>query len=292
LLYCSAMPHLAYSATVLLADDPKWTDQWTAYGTVGLAVVTVLGLGLSLWGERRARKIGDKRLREEQERAQEDREAAEQRLREEREESDRRIREERAAADHRQLRERQIKNATELLHRIADLHPYLPVLPLLRGHRSSRDPFADRLAECRDAVLSLQRGAETEVHALHNRQAAELYRTYVQLVLAVREGSWAQQLDQLKHPELGQAQEKLCARIEGDLRRFALYVRLWLEVLIEGDEIPQDVLGPLASVGSPSIPVLGNPPEYGAFWNPQSIPPRWYDYLQLDPGDPQFRPLR
>lgn len=290
--YGSAMPPLPCQASMLLADPPKWTDQWTAYGTVALAAVTVATLVATLWLAHRDRKDAAARLAEEQARARTDRAEAEQRLREEREEGDRRIREEREAVENRQLRERQIANAAALLHRIADLQPYLanvPVLASLNSRPRVSPEFADR--EALDAIIRLRHGAQAEAYALHNPRAAGLYRAYVQLVVAAKVGAWAEQLRDVEQSDRNELLRTLAKRISGDLRRFSLYVQLWLEALIEGREIPEDVLGPFASTGSPSLPVLGRPPADRSLWNPQSVPPLWFEHLQLDPEDPQFRPL-
>lgn len=281
---------IAVSPAATTADAPKLTDELTAWGTVGLAAVTVVALIVTIVLARRDRNDARERLEAEQRRAEADRADSDRRLREEREAADQRLRDERALADLRQVRERQIANASALIQRISTLVPHIEVA----AHPPMIDPRqkTSAQAECDLAIRSLQEGARTEALALSNPAATKLYMTLTHLVVSARSGKWVEQLTERAGGHLVPEQRTAARdRVARDLRNFARYVRLWIAALIDGAEIPEDVLGPFESAGSPLVPILGAE-SHSPGWAPQSFPPRWNEDQQVDPDDPQFRPAR
>jgi hypothetical protein len=140
-----------------------------------------------------------------------------------------------------------------------------------------------------EAVQSLQLGAHTEALALQDQTATDLYRGFVALVTTAYQGTWASAAERLEDG----VRTVLYKRISGDLRRYAIYVRLWLKTLIEGGEIPAGALGPSAHLDLPVLPILGRRPVNEVLWAPLAplvYPPGWAQAIQADPDDPEYRP--
>lgn len=232
---------------------------WTAIGTVSLAGVTFVTLLFTIYQARQERR-----------RAATDRATADQRLADERAAGEQRIRDERAHADDVRRRERLLDNASVLMHRVAELQPYLPTVPgtTLRG-RAGTVPIRGGISnsvpndeECRAAIASMRHGAWTEASMLGSgeaaQSAADRYRRLVRLVDEVA---------------LGSAQ--LPDRDIDSLRHYAMWVRITLRTLAASETVPT-IYG-----GSAETPLLGLA-EHMPAWLPNPIPDGWNDESEVD----------
>lgn len=306
-----SLPALDPSAapTAPAADAPKWTDVWSAFGTLGatafalIAIVVTIVLAAQAQKKATAQRQEDgreaARLRQEDlqrateqreedlrraaelrqedlDRAAQDRQEADQRLRDEREAADRRLLQERADWDRRQIRDWQAASASALLRRISAIQPHLDRVALLhevRGMYGLTPPTEDQV---RHAVEQLQQGAHTEALALGSAVGTELYRNLVTLVVSA---SSAVRL--LRSEGASIDVNSMAARIGACLRAYCRYVRLRLCELIETGVIPPETGG---------VPSLRLAATGGAAWSPQNQPLGWREDTDTDPDDPQFQP--
>jgi hypothetical protein len=278
-------------AVILTAspDSIKWTDEWTAVGTVALAAVTVATVIVTVFLARRDRKDQAARLEDERRRGEVERAAAEQRLREERDLADERLREERDAAERQRFRERQINIAAMLMERIAALHPFwrraaVPAYQYIPGR--------DVVAEAAEAAIeSLQAGARSDALMLGDPVCSQLYITLARLVASAHTGQWLKKASEALGHDLEAAERNaLVERTTHDLRRYSRYVRLWLAKLIAGEPVPEEAFGPTGLRGAPDAPFL-NGQHATLYWSPMLVPDGWQDDTSVDADDPQFRPM-
>jgi hypothetical protein len=249
---------------------------WTAIGTVALAVVTFATLGYTIFSTRYDRRAADNRAAHDREAAMQrearDRADAEQRLREERYVSEQRIRDERAVAAEVQRRDAQRTSAIELIRRVAALQPLMNSVPALaqREQASSArrklaelpvSPHEFRDLECRAAIESLRLGAWTEAAMLGTGDAAVTAADrYRQLVRLVDEAA-------LTTPHRDRDVDALL--------NFATWVRITLRMLAD-DEIIPSIYG-----GAAETPVLGSGDSMPA-WTPSPLPPEWVDEVSVN----------
>ncbi|MER7674675.1 hypothetical protein ABTY61_40315 [Kitasatospora sp. NPDC096128] len=254
-------------------DAVKWTDATLAEWTVVLALATIALVITTIW-------ITSTDRRRDNRQRQADREEAARRLAEERAEIDRRVAEERKAAEDRATRQRQVAAATSLLQRIADVDPFILLVPTL--HKQTQGtPGAAAYEEARDAVGNLKKGALAEALALHSPTGTRLYQALVQLYLAAVEGRWSRVT-----PNVTQT---LTDRAAQDVRHYTRHVRLCLHLLIEEGTIPTDALGP--NPEEPNIPDLARSVDDDRDpWLPVGwTPPGWDLDSELDQMDPNRR---
>jgi hypothetical protein len=203
---------------------------WTAIGTVGLALVTSVGLVIS-----------------------------EMRLREERARSDRAMQKEREEAADVRRRDRQRVDAIELIRHLTILQPLLtgvPALALRERRGSSPFPGAHSFTgpedlEARAAVELLRRGGWTEAALLGPdgaaREAADRYRQLVRLV---------------DEATLSQPGDKRDLVIDA-LSNYSTWVRMSLQGLAENETVP--TIGD----GARKFPDLGQEPGEAWKPNPE-----------------------
>ena len=118
-----------------------------------------------------------------------------------------------------------------------------------------------------EAVRSLARGGHSEVWGLGDTCAAEQYRKLVHLVLSAAATNMPADLR---------------ARASGDLRRYALWVRVSLESLTE--------TGNSLDPGIPSWPDLTRMPTNDVPWQPSNPSQAWQLAILHEPGDPAYLP--
>lgn len=272
-------------------------DPLTGWATVALAVAAVATLIYSASIARRDRRDADRRLREQRDyddqRATWDRADAEARLAAERRAADQRLADERAHMEEMRQRERQQDSATRLLVRIADLLPLMNQVPnvlqtnrapgVLRAHRLPQElgPVGDEpTVECERAVDGLRFGGFADLPGLRDARATEQYRALVHLVLTVARN------EQRHENEAGQeAQREHSGLVALDLWRYATFVRLSLEHLIEQGES----LDPGEGGAGVSFPMLNRRPADKSSWFPPNVPQGWQEAVSRDPNDPQYR---
>jgi hypothetical protein len=238
-----------------VAPAPASWD-WTAIGTVALAVLTFATLLYTIIAATSERR-----------QAARDRADPEERLREERAASERRILDDRKHADEVRRRERQIANATELIGRIADLQHYMGVLPAATfGRRRPPDRPKDHLQELGEqelliAIRSLRRGAWAEGAMLGAsdaaRRASDRYGRLVQLVYQATGTPF------------------LSSRDTDTLLNYSRWVRISLRTLADNETVP------LIQGGSPEYPLLGLA-EHMPAWVPHPLPAGWDDEADID----------
>lgn len=251
----------------------KWTDVELAHWTVVLAIATIALVATTIWITSTDRRR-DSRQRKS------DREEAAERLAEERAEIDRRVAEERKAAEDRATRQRQVVAATSLLQRIADVDPFIKVVPNL-DRQLQGAPSAGAYEEARDAVGNLKKGALAEALALHSPTGTRLYQALVQLYLSAVDGHW-RRVTRDSTPTFEE-------RAVGDLRHYTRHVRLCLYQLINDGAIPVGALGPDSD--EPDVPNLARPLDGDSDpWAPTAwTPPGWDLDSELDLTDPSRR---
>ena len=269
------MPWFSTEVALLRATLRGVSWNWTAIGTVALAVVTVVGLGVTIYYARRDRRDAEQRAdrerRDAEDRSKRDREDAERRLREERQLSEQHLREERQHAAEVRRRDRQAANATELMRRVSELQPRLGTVPSLTlRERAGPNPVLrqdDSLLrarwDARQAIDSLRHGAWTEAAMLGAsdaaREAAVRYRHLVRLVdQATLGSSWSD-------------------RDADSLSNFATWVRISLRSLAEDETVP-----PIRS-GAPEGPEPQSGDESPPVWKPDPLPPDWEDESRVNP---------
>lgn len=266
-------------------------DPLTGWATVALAVAAVATLIYSASIARRDRRDSDRRIREQRDyddqRATRDRADAEARLAAARRAADQRLADERARMEEMRQRERQQDSATRLLVRIADLLPLMNQVPgVLHSSRAPEGigPLADEpTVECARAVEGLRFGGFADLPGLRDAIATEQYRTLVHLVFTVARNDYRHE------DEAGQeADEERSELVALDLWRYATFVRLSLEHLIEQGES----LDPGAGGAGVSFPMLARRPGDKSLWFPPSVPQGWQEAVSRDPNDPQYRPAK
>ncbi|WP_216216884.1 hypothetical protein [Amycolatopsis aidingensis] len=272
-------------------------DPLTGWATVALAAVAVATLIYNARTARRDRRAADRRLMEQRayddQRATRERADAEARLAAERRAADQRLDDERAHIEKLRQRERQQDSATRLLVRIADLLPLMKLVPNVV--RTNRVPGAVRTPRfphysgplldeptvvCERAVDGLRFGGFADLPGLHDTRATEQYRTLAHLVLTAARNEYRH-----KNEADQQAQQEHSELVALDLWRYATFVRLSLEHLIEQGES----LDPGEGGEGVSFPVLNRRPGDKSLWFPPSVPQGWDEAVTRDPNDPQYR---
>jgi len=223
------IPEAASPAAHVTSSAPGITDWLTGIGTVSLAVVTVVTLGITIWITTTDRR----------------------------------------GAEEARHRERQQDSAGRLLVRIAALIPHCDLVPgVYKGISTlpGQPGHNWRRMQCYEAMRALEFGAHAETSGLGDPRGAGQYRELVHLVITAAQG----------------VPRELHKRAGVDLRRYAIFVRVSLEHLIEA--------GQSLDPGQPAVPLLlRNPPEDSP-WQPDNVPMPWRDALGREPGDPLFRP--
>jgi hypothetical protein len=252
-----------------LADGSAVAGWLTAWGTVATAVGAVIAVAVTVALARRDRRRHASEMKEEFKRADRDRADAEQRFQEEVSRSEKQVREEREYADAVRRHERQQESLARLLATIADLMPWWDEVPNLYSDPNpmSRSQIQRaRWAECAEAIRSLRSAVHAQLAWVSDARAAEQCRTLAHLVQTASRGI------------PGEVRE----RTAQDLRRYAIYVRVSLERVSNGEES----LDP----GSPDVPVLGRASSQTAPWCPENAPFEWTEAIRQEPGDPSYQP--
>lgn len=238
---------------------------WTAIGTVFLAVVTLAALVTTIVVTRQDRRRADEQAERERSEAAKrearDRADADMRLQQERDASEQRIREEREQAAKIRRREAQRAHAIELIRLVALLQPLMASVPgvaVREAAGSSPFPRGSSFTRPRDgeawaAIESLRIGTWTEGAMLGGagaaRQAAERCRQLVRLVDEAARTTGLQDRD------------------VDSLLNFGTWVRISLRMLA-GDETVPPICG--ESAESPVLGQVDLPP-----WVPNPLPPEW-----------------
>jgi hypothetical protein len=239
---------IALYAARTTASGISWN--WTAIGTVALALATFAALGYTILATRRDRA-----------QAARDRAEAEKNLREERAAGNGRLQAEQAHDADMRRRDRQIANAAALVARVAEIRSHMDGVPnaYLRASFSSLggSPVARRLDEPETlaAIASLKHGAWAEAAMLGTGKAAEVaagrYRRLADLVDdAASEGSSTQDRD------------------IRSLKNYARWVLITLRMLAENETVPP------FTEGARAYPSLGDE-EVKRAWRPDPIPAQW-----------------
>jgi hypothetical protein len=224
-------------------------------GTVSLAVLTFVTLLYTIIATTLERR-----------QAATDRTTAEEHLKAEREAGEQRIRDERAHADEVRRRERQATRVVALISYIADLQPFMNVLPAASSHIRISGRFPDHLQEMGErelitAIRSLRRGAWAEASLLGTSDAAKAAADrYYQLV-------------RLVYKAIGTVTTP--SRDVNTLLNYSRWVRISLRMLAENETVPP-IYG-----GSPELPILGLPDHMPA-WLPHPLPPTWEEEAVVD----------
>ena len=197
---------------------------------------------------------------------------ADERLERERVDAEHRLRDEREFAEALRVRERQAECAAWLLVQIDDLQAaasdVMGVLTLPPGRPD--------LDAARGVLRNLQRSAHTSAVLLGDTETQGRFRTLVQLAFAAGQ-------DDREESEMDEdSYELLRARTGGDLRNYAIFVRLSLWALIDGEPIPDP--------GYPQYPNLNRVADHVP-WHPTNVPQGWDEAVQTDPGHPRFRKI-
>lgn len=271
---------VALAASARAASGPTTADWLLAWGTIGLAVITLVTLLATIIITRADRRRDNTRFAEERARAEQDRADADQRLNEERNAADQRLREERAYAEQVRLAERRATAVAGLLDRIAELQTFAGFIPLLQGiafslvrsrvlgfgsgQETTANPVLLRTIE---AIISLQRGDRVEAVMLGDSGATDQYRNLVHLVLTVQGGA---------------VPTEFHTRAVLDLVHYAIFVRCSLQNLVAA--------GKILDPGYPPMPELTRPTDTVS-WSPQNVPSDWMgEIAQTHPEDPQYQP--
>ncbi|RPE27305.1 hypothetical protein [Kitasatospora cineracea] len=274
-------------------DAPKWTDIWSALGTVGATLFALAAIAVTVVLAQQDRKkaaqqrhddgVEAARLRREDlqraadqrtedlARAAQERAEADQRLLGERAAADQRLAQERADWDRRQVRDWQAVAATGLLHRIAEIQPYIEDVALINFVRIKG---GNRAEHVHLAIQRLQQGAYTDALALGSEAGTQLYRSLVSLVVSAPD---VLQALGRENPSLHKGNASVA--IGAHLRAYCRYVRLRLCQLIETGVIPPDTSG---------VPSLRLAATGAGAWTPVDQPPGWQEDTNTDPDDPQF----
>ena len=239
---------IALHAAKVTSSSISWN--WTAIGTVALAVLTFATLLYTVLATRRDRA-----------QAKADRQDAEKRLDAERKAGDERVEAERKYAEKVRRRDRQIANVAALAGRVAGTQAHLAAIPgavhrIGQGGQTTKDALA--------AIWSLRLGAWTEAAMLGTDKTAEAAADrYRALVALLGEASNAQLAN--RYPE----------RDMDTLRNYVRWVLISLSNLAEDETVP--TLAP----GFPEIPLLGLAEDMPA-WLPDPIPAEWDDMARAD----------
>jgi hypothetical protein len=264
-------------------------DPLTGWATVALGAVALATLVYTLATAKRDRGDADRRLKEQHDfddrRAQRDRADAEARLVEERKASDQRLESERAHMEQVRQRERQQDSGTRLLGYIANLLPlmgHVPYVFIRSGSTQTSGVRGDQAdVECELLVQRLQLGGFADLPGLRNAQATEQYRILVHLALTAARG------EHHRDDDTGDTARKRAANLAAlDLSRYATFVRLSLEHLIEHGES----LNPGDGGAGITFPMFTRRPGDGSAWSPSNVPQGWQNAVSRDnPNDPQYR---
>jgi hypothetical protein len=230
---------------VHLAHNTHWGNIFTSIGTVALACIAVLTIAVTAWLAARERS------------------AANERLLLERQQADDRLRDEREHADRARFLERQSFAVAALLDRIAEIQIAANELV---GVDAGYPIKSGRQGHAQDVLASLQRAAHTEALMLGDEDAASRVHVLVRLALSAA------------RYDGGASEER--KRWVGDLRNYAIYVRLTLKGLLDGQ--------PIGDPGTPQYPNLLRTHDQ-SLWVPTNTPANWSDAVQTDPEHPQFR---
>jgi hypothetical protein len=174
----------------------------------------------------------------------------------------------RRRADRERRRDRQQDAARRLLGLMSALIPHMWVVPGV--HLAAVSPFMNRpganplTGQVAAAVFELEYGAHAEVAGLGDARAAGQYRELARLTMDAAVG--IRGVDG--------------RRVAGDLRRYALFVRVSLENLIEN--------GQSIDPGNPAAPKLDRPGDQTDLWEPEHKPQPWLDALKREVNDPLY----
>jgi hypothetical protein len=236
------------------ATEPNWADILTALGTVGLALTALLTIEIT----RRQRNAAEAARKT-------DRAEADARLEEERRAAEQRLRDERDFAERLRRHERQAASASLLLDVVAELQEVARnVVGLLNVGPQNLTPERRQTLQ---VLRGLQRAAHSTAATLGDAQVGERFRTLVRLAIAAAGDESASGNDQAR------------ARTEADLRNYAIFVRLSLQGLIDGQ--------PIVDPGYPPYPNLARRSDVTP-WHPQNVPSGWDDAAQTDPEHYRF----
>lgn len=263
--------------TLITAVDssPRWTDVWTAWGTVALAGATLLLATVTVGVYFADRVRSNKILRSDRRRAEADRRTAMRRLQDERTQAAERLHEEREIAERRlsaerewaatqRRRERQIEAAGELLEYMADLPGWLVWIPGASLPHGAF-PGGEYSMAAVETMRGLQRGAWTAAMKLDHPEGAERYRNLVHLVLTVAKHAPSDHRDRDVH----------------DLRNYTRWVRITLRELINTGDVPH-------IDDHERIPKLDRKNDIP--WFPSNpVPPGWHEDIETDDADVRFR---
>lgn len=183
----------------------------------------------------------------------------------------------RRRADDVQRRVRQEDAASRLLGRVAELIQCVSMVPAALAESQHPNPDAEK---ARQVVQALEYGAHAEVVGLGDARAAEQYRDLAILTL------WVASISATRNGPPGGDNRvgvfDYTSRVRINLRRYALFVRVSLENLIE--------YGQSLDPGDPMLPDLDWVSEDGKLWMPAPTPRAWLSAVRLEPDDPLAYP--
>lgn len=165
----------------------------------------------------------------------------------------------RRRADRERRRERQQDAARRLLTLISQLIPHMWLVPAVHfsysayGPAAGISPLSPQVAA---AAYELEYGAHAEVAGIGDARAAQQYRKLARLVMNAADG-------------IPGADGR---RIAGDLLRYALFVRVSLENVIEN--------GQSLDPGNSDAPRLDRPKEDTDLWEPEHKPTSWLEAVK------------
>lgn len=234
----------------LANNGVKPTDLLTTISTLVLAVAAIVTIIVTRSNATADREAADSRLREAQNEANANMEA-------ERKSADERLATAYSRAEEQRLRDRQLMLVPKLLTRIERFRKLVPSM-LLQQYRGAFPVLSN--PEIGDVVHGLREGAGTDAIILGDPPVRARFETLAQLA------EDANNLD----PNAMTAETR--DRIVEDLRRYALFVRLSLQGLI--DETPVHDLNP------PARPDLRSTNPSLAPWDPVPAPDGWKEVIR------------
>jgi len=246
--------------TQALADQSiTWTDRFTAYGTVGLAVVAVGTVIVSVLVARNQRVTAETS-------AKIDRDTAAVNLSEQR-----------SHDELMRLRDRQSVHALALLEVLGRFEDVILDLPIVNssgrwGSRGYDDPRSVRREQVADAVADLRAATQTTAVLIHHREIQNRVNILWQLVL----------LGQKRGVE-GDGHYQLSGRDRKDILSYIIFIQVGIQELVGGGD-PQPI-------PFPQYPILKRSASDGSVWRPNPAPPGFGEAARNNPGHPEYEAI-